>query len=111
MPNRCVAYSCSNTTNVAGISTYYFPKDSCLKKKFVDQVKKTRDKWSEPTAHSVLCCNHFSQDCFEGGFELGKGFGIKKKRKLKENAVPTIFNRNQRDDCDSTTSADKEESV
>uniref|UniRef100_A0A1X7VAJ4 THAP-type domain-containing protein n=2 Tax=Amphimedon queenslandica TaxID=400682 RepID=A0A1X7VAJ4_AMPQE len=81
MLNCCVAYGCSNTTNVAGISTYYFPKDSCLKNKVVAQ--RTRDKWSGPTALSVLCCNHFSQDCFEGGFELGKGFEIKKKRKQK----------------------------
>ena len=27
MPNRCVAYGCSNTTIVEGITTYYFPKD------------------------------------------------------------------------------------
>ena len=98
MPNRCVAYGCSNTTNVEGITTYYFPKDISLKKKWIAQVKRTRDKWSGPTAHSVLCCNHFDQDCFEEGFELG----IKKRRKLKENAIPTIFKRHQHDnDSDS----------
>ena len=44
MPNRCVAYGCSNTTNVEGITTYYFPKDISLKKKWIAQVKETRDK-------------------------------------------------------------------
>ena len=80
LPNRCVAYGCSNTTNVEGITTYYFPKNISLKKKWIVQVKRTRDKWSGPTAHRVLCFNHFGQDCFEEGFKLGKEFGIKEKK-------------------------------
>ena len=44
MPNHCVAYGCSNTTNVESIITYYFPKDISLKKKWIAQVKETRDK-------------------------------------------------------------------
>ena len=79
MPNRCVAYGCSKTTNVEGITTYYFPKDISLKKKWIAQVKRTRDNWIGPTAHSVLCCHHFGQYCFAEGFELGKKFGIEKR--------------------------------
>ena len=94
---RTVRTQCQITTNVECITTYYFPKDISLKKKWIAQVKRTRDNWSGPTAHSVLCCDHFGQDCFEEGFELGKKYGIEKRRQLKENAIPTIFKRPQPD--------------
>ena len=48
-----VAYR-SNITYVESITSYYFPKDNIsLKKKWIAQVKRTRDKWSGPTAQ---CC-------------------------------------------------------
>ena len=94
MPNRCVAYGCGNTTSVQGITTYYFPNNARLRQEWVAQVRRTRDKWTGPSGHSVLCNNHFSQDCFEESFEIGKSFGITgRRRQLKDNAIPTIFKR------------------
>uniref|UniRef100_A0A1X7SJY4 THAP-type domain-containing protein n=1 Tax=Amphimedon queenslandica TaxID=400682 RepID=A0A1X7SJY4_AMPQE len=55
--------------------------------------QRTRDKWTGPSVHSVLCNEHFSQDCFQKSFEIGKSFGITGRRQLKDNAIPTLFKR------------------
>ena len=106
MPNHCVAAGCTNSSTIKGISVYHFPKDLSLRKKWVDQVKRTRDKWTGPSEHSILCSDHFSDDCFEASYDLRKHFGIQtpRKRQLKPNAVPSIFKRHiSFDDASSTT--------
>ena len=55
----CIAAGCNNT-NKDGISLHKFLRDSVLREKRVDQVKKHRDKWV-PTEYSVLCSQHFEQ--------------------------------------------------
>ena len=49
---RFVAAGCSNT-HKDGVHLFHFPKDARLKKKWTDQVRRTRDKW-QPAEHSVL---------------------------------------------------------
>jgi hypothetical protein len=58
----------------------------------VKQVRRTRAQWT-PTKHSVLCSEHFSEDSFEVDSAIAATFGIPKKRRLKPDAVPTIFQR------------------
>ena len=43
-------------THKDGISPFGFPEDLLLRKKWADQVRKTKDKW-EPTEHFVICKN------------------------------------------------------
>ena len=94
MPNCSVAFGCNNTSKQEGISVFHFPKDEKLRKKWIEQVKRTRDKWSGPTAHSVVCSDHFSEDSFQDECKLSLSFGIRKgKWLLKSSAVPTIFKR------------------
>ena len=58
-----------------------FPhKNPQLLQKWVKAIR--REKWF-PTQSSVLCSTHFSDDCFVEG---------KKNRRLKKDAVPSIFN-------------------
>ena len=64
MPNRCVAYGCNNTCLEEGISVFHFPKNVDIRKKWIQQVKRTRDGWKGPTGSSVVCSKHFSKDCF-----------------------------------------------
>ena len=72
---------------------YGFPKDSGLRKKWADQVRRTRDKW-EATDHSRLCSKHFEEHCFEIYSKLSESLGLGKvKSLLKPDAVPTIFER------------------
>ena len=64
-----------------------------LRKKWADQVRRTRDKW-EPTDHSRLCSKHFEEHCFEIYSKLSESLGLGKvKSLLKPDAVPTIFER------------------
>lgn len=70
---------------------FRFPKDTALKKRWTDQVKRTRSNWTWPSKNSVVCSEHFTKDCFDNANDLYKSFGIKKR--LKEGAVPTVFIR------------------
>ena len=94
---RCVAAGCSNTYR-DGVSLFLFPKDPQMRKKWADQVKRTRNKWDGPTDHSVLCSCHFEEHCFEADMKLAQSFGVegKKKPRLKPDAVPTLFQRPKR---------------
>ena len=47
--------------------------------------------WSGPTATSYLCNEHFTDDCFKETSVMAANLGI---RKLKLDAVPTVFERN-----------------
>ena len=92
MVNRCVAAGCNNT-HKDGISLFRFPKNALLRKKWAEQVRRTRAKW-EPTKYSVLCSAHFTEDCFELSSKLSVSLGLgKRKAGLKADAVPTLFIR------------------
>lgn len=90
MVKRCVAAGCNNT-HKDGVSLHSFPSDMALRKLWVDKVKRYREKW-EPTKYSVLCSQHFEQDCFMPDSILSQSLGLGKKRIcLKPDAVPTLF--------------------
>ena len=93
MPNRCVAYGCCNTSLIDGISVFHFPKDPTLRNSWIQHVERTRDGWNGPTMNSVVCSEHFSKNSFEDQDVLCKSLGLKAKRRLKKDAVPTIFKR------------------
>ncbi|XP_072220753.1 THAP domain-containing protein 1 [Leuresthes tenuis] len=77
----CSAPNCSNSTSI-GKQLFRFPKDPVRKKKWV--VNCRRD--FEPTPHSRLCQDHFELSQFE---EIARSPAGGKK--LKPNAVPTLF--------------------
>ena len=89
--NCCVAAGCSNTPS-DHITLFKFPSDPKLREKWAKQVRRTRANW-KPTKHSVVCSEHFTQDCFEADAAIAATLGISKKRRLKPDAVPTIFRR------------------
>ncbi|XP_065885779.1 uncharacterized protein [Dysidea avara] len=92
MSKRCVAYDCSNVPG-ENISCFLFPKDPTLRTIWTKKVQSTRANWTGPSHTSVLCSEHFTKDCFEKDTELAAGFGIQKRRRLVEGAIPTIFKR------------------
>ena len=88
----CIAAGYSNTySNNVGL--FSFPNDPILRKQWVDEVKRTRDKWKGPGQYSVICSEHFKQECFEAETHLEEEFGLLKRRKLKPSAIPTILAR------------------
>ena len=56
-------------------------------------MQRTPADWRDATDYSVLCSEHFTNDCFEEASIIAAQFGIQKRRHLKPGAVPTIFNR------------------
>ena len=63
------------------ITLFKFPNDPVLREKWVKQVRRTHAEWTA-TEHSVLCNEHFMEDCFEADAALAQSFGISKKRRL-----------------------------
>ncbi|KAJ4436301.1 hypothetical protein ANN_18932 [Periplaneta americana] len=76
----CAAVGCSNSAK-KGMLMKRFPKDPARRKEW--HIKMKRDKW-KPTDYSYLCEVHFAPDMWEKT-------RIDGTRKLKSNAVPTIF--------------------
>ena len=89
---NCIVFGCSNTQE-KGVSLFKFPTESKLRKTWTSQVQRTRDKWKGPSKYSAICCEHFTEDCFELTSVTSRKLGIKMKQRLKSTAVPTIFPR------------------
>ena len=92
MVKRCVAAGCSNTYS-DNVSLFAFPRDPALRQQWIKQVRRTRAKWSGPSEHSVLCSEHFGDECFEPDVLLASKFGLEKRKRLKDDAVPMIFSK------------------
>ena len=91
MVNKCVAAGCSNVSS-AHVSLFKFPTDPLLRRQWEKQVQRTRADW-KATEHSHLCSEHFTSDCFEYDTAIAATFGMKKRKRLKPGAIPTIFIR------------------
>lgn len=61
------------------------------------QVQRTRAQW-KATDHSFVCSEHLTDDSFEVDLALASKFGLKKRRRLKPESVPTIFYRSHQTD-------------
>ena len=90
MVKRCVA--AGSNTHSDDVSLFKFLKEPVLRQKWVKQVLRTRALWS-PSEHSVLCSEHFDGNCFEPDSTLASQMGIQKRRRLKADAIPTLFER------------------
>ena len=93
MPRRCVAAGCDSVGG-KGCSLQKFPHDEAIRKKWIKAVKQQRSSWDGPSAHSLLCSKHFTDDCFlTGGVHFCDEMGMPTAKRLKADAVPTIFAR------------------
>ena len=101
MVYECVAAGCSNSSS-SSTTLFKFPKDPQQRLGWERQVLRTRAHW-KATDYSFLCSEHFTDDCFEAESSTAAQFGIKKRKKLKPGAIPTIFVR-QSDSPGSTSS-------
>ena len=104
MPRRCIAAGC-NTTSGMGYSLHSFPKDETLRRKWISAVKhetlrrkwisavkRQRSNWDGPSSSSLLCSKHFKEDCFATeGVQFREALGVPAQKRLKVDAVPTVF--------------------
>ena len=93
MPRRCVAAGCDSVSG-KGYSFHKFPKDESLRRRWISAVKRQRSKWDGPSTDSQLCSKHFEADCFiTEGVRFREEMGIPTVKRLKPDAVPTLFAR------------------
>lgn len=91
MPETCAAAGCNNTRK-EGVSLHRFPENQETRQKWIKEVSKTRDKWSEPSKRAVLCSLHFAKECYQTSTSIEQELGIPcKKPKLLQTAIPTLF--------------------
>ena len=100
MPERCVVYGCNNTASTTkGISLYripYFddtrPEAKSRRKKWASFIQRKRDKW-QPSASSVVCSQHFTEDCFEYGSDTVEKYKVPKltRDEIGITAVPSLL--------------------
>ena len=98
-----MAAKCTNSSDIdKNVSFHKFPKKEANEKRYAEwvrQVKRTRAEWNGPTsAHTYICSEHFTKECFETVTQLKEEVGYRNRRQLKSNTVPTLF---QRTDADS----------
>ena len=91
MPRRCVAMCDAQSSERYSLHTFP-PQDRDLHEKWIRAVKRQRKDWEGPSPSSLLCSKHFEPDCFviEGSRYRDK-LGIPSKKRLKPDAVPTIY--------------------
>ena len=53
----------------------------------------SKTEWKGPLPTSVVCSAHFVEEDFEPESLFCKSFGLKKSKKLKPGAIPSIFKR------------------
>ena len=93
MPRRCVAAGC-DTVSGMGYSLHSFPKDETTRRKWTSAVKRQRVNWDGPSSSFLLCSKHFKEDCFvTEGVRYRDALGVPAQKRLKPDAVPTIFAR------------------
>ena len=93
-----MAVNCTNNSDVQRhISYHRFPNNELNEERYVKwvcQVKRTRAEWTGPSSsYTYVCSDHFTEECFDTVSELKQEAGYLNRRKLKKDAIPTIFRR------------------
>ena len=85
----CAAVGCSNDSRKSeGVGFYKLTaRNPELQRIWLQKLKREYLKVSK---HTVVCSVHFADDAFERDLQA-ELLGISRPRKLKEDAVPTIF--------------------
>ena len=94
MPRHCAAAGCSSVSGKR-YRLHEFPRDDALRANLMGIGCKTAANWLERTyirtTASFLCRKHFEASCFVTGVRYRNTVGIPAKKRLKPNAIPTIF--------------------
>ena len=87
----CCAVGCSNDSRSVskeqGISFHRLPTEGSLLQEWLAKISRVDFAVTKDTR---LCSDHFQPDCFERDLKA-ELLGLKGKRTLKSDAVPTVF--------------------
>ena len=79
----CVNYSAKSN----GISYHKLPRDTRRRKAWLERIRRTN---MPPLENCYVCSEHFSEESFEVNLRA-QITGVKCKRRLKEDAIPSEF--------------------
>ena len=72
------------------VSTFKFPADPKIREEWLKNLK--RESF-QPTKHSRLCENNFTEESFDESYLIKLSLGLTPgKPQLRKNSIPTIFN-------------------
>ena len=87
----CCAFGCLNDSRAVrkehGVSFHCLPKEGSLLQQWLAKISRVDFVVIKDTQ---LCSDHFEPDCFKRDLKA-ELLGVKAKRTLKTDAVPTIF--------------------
>lgn len=92
----CTAFNCNNDgKKMKSLSFFQFPSDEKYRQIWKEKVR--RLNW-EPNKYSRLCSAHFEPHCFLHNYKLFDSLGLPRPKKatLKHDAIPTIFDYEDR---------------
>ena len=83
------ATNCTNRSK-SKVRTFKFPADPKIPEEWLKDLKRQS---FQPTKHSRLCENHFTEESFDESYVIILSLGLKPgKPQLKKNAISTISN-------------------
>ncbi|XP_052235874.1 uncharacterized protein LOC127847777 [Dreissena polymorpha] len=88
MPHHCCVPLCTSDSRVKSsqnLSFHSFPKDESLKQKWVKNIRRDIGKNFNLNKHTRICSAHFEGTCYEVAVPG------QVRRRLKKDALPTIF--------------------
>ena len=88
MVHCCVPECINHSTKKSGISYHRIPKDKGLQKAWIARIR--RDNLP-PLQNCYVCSEHFTDDCFETDLRAQFLPEQKVKRRLKRDAIPSVF--------------------
>ena len=91
MTRKCVIAGCKTKAGM-GYSLHGFPRVEAIRAQWISAVKRNRKDWDAPTSDSLVCSKHFQPECFIiDGSRFRDSMGLPMKKKLRSDAIPTIF--------------------
>jgi len=87
MPHCCVPQCTNHSKKTTNTSYHKIPADQVSQKAWIARIKREN---LPPLQNCYVCSDHFEESCFEVDL-MEKLKGMKRKRALKKDAVPTLF--------------------
>ncbi|KAK2558915.1 THAP domain-containing protein 2 [Acropora cervicornis] len=87
MVNCCVPGCTNYSAKSTNISYHKIPKDPQLRKAWISRLRREN---LPPLKNCYVCSEHFDNECFESDF-MEQLIGEKKRKRLKVDAIPSIF--------------------
>ena len=89
---RCCVPDCTNhSSKTKSVSYHKIPSNRALKNAWIGRIKRAN---LPPINNCYVCSDHFEDSCFEVNL-MEQLTEQKRKRRLKRDAVPSVFNFNK----------------